>query len=181
MITLISYCLCMFTLLQIGESIPKKIAFIIFTFLEYGFFTLLIFQNLKSKRNRFVVILFSVAFVVFQVLYLTLMKHRRQLDSIPIGVETIFIFIFIFLFLSEQIKVDTEPIYSNYFFWIAIGLVVYLAGSLFIYLQANYKYWPFTWLVEIIKNVLIAVAVYMYSNKPHQRSKQVLPNLDFIV
>jgi hypothetical protein len=118
-------------------------------------------------------------------------KNKQNMDSIPIGIETILIFIFIFFFLYEQLKdVKDLPIYSNYFFWVAIGLFIYLGGAFFIYLMAANtltdteidKYWFFTYIVEAIKNLLFAVAVFVHSKNPNKtNSNQVVPNLDFML
>jgi hypothetical protein len=108
---------------------------------------------------------------------------------VPIGIETILVFIFIFFFLYEQLKeAKSTPIYDNYFFWVSIGLFIYLGGSFFIYLMANtinykelIKYWFFTYIVEIIKNLLFIFAILIRHKQPNKTTRQVLPNLDFIM
>lgn len=188
-ITIVCYCLTMFIFLNIQDFFPKKITNPIFTLLEYLFFSLLIFQNIKSKINKLIIIVVSFSFVVFLIVYFFSI-HRRKFDSVPIGVEAILIFIFVFLFFSEQVKTTTnQPIYSNYFFWIAVGFVVYLGGSFFVYILANTiprseldKYWSLTYVVEIIKNILMAASIIIYSNNPIKKSsKQRLPDLDFMI
>jgi len=169
-------------------KIPQTISFPIYTLIEYFFFTTLIFQQLKLKWQRTVVIILSVGFFIFQVLNY-LFATKKTLDSVPIGIETILIFIFIFFFLYEQLRdVKGVPIYDNYFFWISIGLFIYLGGSFFIYLLADsltpteiVKYWFFTYVVEIIKNSLFILAIFIYSKNPNKtNSNQTLPNLDFM-
>lgn len=137
---------------------------------------------------KLMVLILSVFFFFFQIIYF-FSDHKKRFDSIPIGIETILIFIFIFFFLYEQLKeVKNQPIYSHYFFWIAIGLFIYLGGSFFIYILANSitdeeinKYWFFTYVVEIIKNLLFAIAVLIYSRNPIKKNlKQALPDLDFM-
>jgi hypothetical protein len=132
----------------------------------------------------------SVCFFIFQVIYYFL-PHKQKIDSVSIGFETIFIFVFIFFFLYEEFKdVKGSPIYENYFFWISIGLFIYLGGSFFIYLYANtlddtelIKYWFFTYIVEIFKNLLFVSAIFVYSRNSNKinNSNQALPNLDFML
>ena len=132
----------------------------------------------------------SISFFIFQVVNY-FWVNKKNVDSIPIGFETILVFIFIFFFLYEQFKdVKDTPIYDNYFFWIVIGLFIYLGGSFFIYLLADSldpkdipKYWHFTYIVELIKNLLFAAAVFIYSKHPNKanNSNQALPNLDFML
>ena len=218
--TLVCYCLAIFVFLLMTEKVvtpneivfvPARIKFPVNTLLEYSFFAVLIYQQLKLRTSKTLVIILSIVFILFQVFYfighdkkiiealplflqdffgwLDIPSYRKSFDSIPIGVETIFIFIFIFFFLYEQFKdVKDSPIYSNYFFWIAIGLLIYLGGSLFIYLMASNlltneeidQYWFFTYIVETIKNILLTAAVIVYSQKPNKTSNQILPNLDFM-
>jgi hypothetical protein len=137
---------------------------------------------------KLIVIILSVSFFLFQVLYF-FADHKKKFDSIPIGIETILIFVFIFFFLYEQLKeAKNQTIYSHYFFWISIGLFIYLGGSFFIYILANsfnskdlIKYWFFTYVVELIKNLLFATALLIYSNNPIEKNfKQPLPDLDFM-
>ena len=189
--TLIYYCLSIFFYLQISDHISfGKVQYPLFTLLEYSFFAILVFQQLKLNWQKLILIVFSVSFFLFQIIYYFSPEKKRKLDSIPIGIETILIFIFIFFFLYEQLRDAKElPIYDNYFFWVAIGLFIYLGGSFFIYLMGNtlerqelIKYWFFTYIVETIKNLLLIVALFVYSKNPNKsNSKQVLPNLDFML
>src|SRR5262249_42266084 len=135
------------------------------------------------------IIILSVCFFLFQLVYY-FTPHRHKIDSVPIGFETILIFVFIFFFLYEEFK-DFKgiPIFENYFFCIAIGLFIYLCCAFFIYILANtmetselIKYWFFTYIVEIIKNLLFIAAVFVYSrNSNKTNSNQTLPNLDFML
>jgi hypothetical protein len=139
---------------------------------------------------KLTIILLSVTFFLFQIVYY-FTPHKHKIDSIPIGFETILVFIFIFFFLYEEFKdVKGIPIYENYFFWISIGLFIYLGGSFFIYLLANtledeelVKYWFFTYIVEIIKNLLLISAIFVYSKNSNKinDSNRTLPNLDFML
>lgn len=187
--TLVYYCVSIFLFLLLQDFIPKKIQPPLFTLLEFFFFATLIFQQLKLRRQKTLIVVLSACFFIFHIIYF-FYPHRRKFDSIPIGIETILIFVFIFFFLYEQLKdVKDLPIYSNYFFWISIGLFIYLGGSFFIYIMATtishqelIKYWDFTYVVEIIKNLLFAAAVFVCSKNPNKtNSKQAIPNLDFML
>ena len=189
--TLIYYCVSIFVFLFVTDKISfGKVQYPLYTLLEYSFFALLIFQQLKLRTTKRLLTILSVCFFVFQVVYYFL-PQRRKIDSIPIGFETILIFIFIFFFLYEQLKdVTDSPIYDNYFFWIAVGLFIYLGSSFFIYLTATTlhqkeidQYWFLTYITETIKNLLLTVAIYIYSRNPNKSSQtpQNLPNLDFML
>jgi hypothetical protein len=167
--------------------ISEKIKYSFYTLLEYSFFAILVFQQIKFRMFKLLLTILSVFFFLFQIMYF-FSDHKKKFDSIPIGIETILIFIFIFFFLYEQLKeAKNQPIYSHYFFWNAIGLFIYLGGSFYIYILSNsltdeeiHQYWFFTYIVEIIKNLLFATALLIYSKNPIKRNlKQALPNLDF--
>jgi hypothetical protein len=141
------------------------------------------------KGQKIIIIVLSVCFFIFHIIYFYVPK-KKGFDSISIGIEAILIFIFVFFFFYEQLKdAKTTPIYDNYFFWVSIGLFFYLGGSFFIYLSATAltnkemdKYWFFTYVVEIIKNLLFVLAILIYSKNPVKpKSNQALPNLDYML
>jgi hypothetical protein len=67
---------------------------------------------------------------------------------------------------------DTENlfIYSRFSFWIILGMMIYLAGSFFIYIFATQfyldektlaKYWIFTNIFSILKNIFFTIAIFI--------------------
>jgi hypothetical protein len=115
-----------------------------------------------------------------------LKKSRKPLDTIPIGLETIFILVFAFYFFYEQLKESVTPIYDQYFFWIAIGIIVYLCGSFFMYILGNdiprkqlEEYWFITWIFDTVKNLFFVMAAFVFLKQSRSVRKTVLPNLDF--
>jgi len=67
-------------------------------------------------------------------------------------------------------------IYNTYQFWVILGMVLYLAGSFFIYIFAShlrnydiYKYWFVTNIFSIIKSILFCIAIYVNA-KPSKES-----------
>ena len=115
-----------------------SIAWSSFTFLEYSAFIYFIYLNLSNNKVKKIIITASIVFYSFLILYYLLTPSIHQVDSIPIGVETIFVLSFSFYFLFEQMN-DTSTlfIYSRYQFWIVIGIMIYLAGSFFIFIFAS--------------------------------------------
>ncbi len=132
----------------------------------------------------------SILFLAFQIFYFFEAKLIR-LDSIPIAIETILIFIYIIYFFYEFSKKTTgEYIYYHYCFWISIGILLYLGGSFFFNILINNlnpqeveTFGKMTFIAEILKNILFALAIYFYSRFPvvkiKSRSFQI-PNLDMV-
>jgi hypothetical protein len=67
--------------------------------------------------------------------------------------------------------------------------MIYLGSSFFFYILAEHlpkkeldEYWPITFLFDIIKNILMAVAIFLYSRQPEGQklSKSPEPYLDMI-
>ncbi len=169
------------------DSFSKRLYYQSFTFFEYLFFTGVFWFAIKNVNIRKVIIIISIAFSIFQIVYFFTGKFKR-IDSLPIGIETILILIYIFYFFYEQIK---EPkgkhLSENYCFWFAIGILIYLSGSFFINILANVmekheiiKYWYLTYIADIIKNIFIAIGLFvMARHTPNpEKIKKSLPYLD---
>jgi hypothetical protein len=134
-------------------------------------------------------VLCYLLFVIFQTInFFYTVKNPIGIDTIPIGIETILVFIFIFYFLYEFfISTNTDYVYNHHCFWIAIGALVYLGTSFFIYILANNiskeihdNVWYITYISEIIKNILFSVAIVVYAkNNKLKSNKKNIPYLDF--
>ena len=187
------YGIVFFILLVLSNSIPnnsfqlQKLFSNLYTLLEYLFFSILILVEIKNIKTKKLILFLSVGFVVFQTIYF-LTYHQPKLDAVPIGVETILLFIFIFLFFYQFIK-SSEPefVYNHPCFWISVGILIYLGGTFFFNILANHisseqidKYWFLTYIADIIKNLLFALALFMYKRQPIINFKtEKIPDLDF--
>jgi hypothetical protein len=129
----------------------------------------------------------SILFIAFQFFhYFTI--RLDVIDSLPIGVETILLFTYIIFYFYEQFKQpNPDYIYRNETFWIAFAIMIYLGGSFFFNILANYinprmvlNYWFLTFIGDIVKNIIFLIALYAIKstnkNKPHQ--KKSIPHLD---
>jgi hypothetical protein len=161
-----------------------------YTLLEYLFFTYIIGNIIQNKKSRFALLLLSILFIVFQIIYYFKAKFKT-IDSVPIGIESILIFTYIIILFYEQFqRTRTQYIYSNPWFGIIIGIMVYLSCSFFFNIMASNidtkalsQYWFLTWIFETIKNTLFAISIIMYSRKPDKSSQQhssSVPYLDMI-
>lgn len=187
------YGLLCFSLLYVFEyHLPpsfQKYYYTFYTTFEYGVFAFIFFHNLEAKRFKKIVVFFSLAFLVFQVIYLFTAKKVR-LDSVPIGIETILVFIYIFFFFYEfSRKPSGNYIYNHYCFWIAVGILIYLGGSFFFYILFNHlnedeikTFGNLTYTAELIKNFLFTGALFVYHKNPQKSKKEpsTVPYLDMI-
>jgi hypothetical protein len=187
------YGILFFCFLNWYELIPKqsrKYSQAIFTFLEFAFFSFFFWRIIKNKLFKKAIIIISFLFILFQIFYVITFAQRR-LDSIPIGIETIFIFVYIFYFFYEFSRYSKEVfIYNHYAFWIAVGVMIYLGGSFFFYILINHldqaevdKFGYLTYIAEIIKNILFALSIIIYKKFPmniNQTNPKKIPKLDMI-
>jgi hypothetical protein len=130
-------------------------------------------MNSTRRWLKIIAIIFSVSSLVYYYYTYFILSLDPWLDSVPIGIETISIFIFAFFYFFEQLN-DTESlfVYSKPSFWAIIGVILYLAGSFFVYISANQidskdlgKYWIITNISSIMKNVLFCVTIYIQTNQ----------------
>lgn len=125
-------------------------------------------------------------FSLFIVSYNALVKVKG-IDSIPIGVEAILILIFSFYYLYEKMQ-DTATlfIFTQYSFWIVLGMMLYLSGSFFIYIYASQlpeaqigRYWIFTNIFGILKNIFFMLGIFLSAK--HTLKKKLPQSKNFYV
>jgi len=144
-------------------------------------FTLIFLYSIEKKEFKKIIVVLSIGFTIFQIIFI-FNSTRSHLDSVPVGIETILIFLYSFYFLYQEFKKENQLLVSNSMFWISIGIFFYLAGSFFFNILANHmsdaelaNYWFYTYLFDIVKNILITVGVLIYKQK---KGHVMLPYLD---
>lgn len=157
-----------------------------YTFLEYLFFTWVLWKEIRNRKLRYTMLILSVLFFTFQAFYF-FNSSIIHIDSIPVGVETILLFVYILFFFYQYFKeIDTRYIYNEPCFWFSFGILIYLGGSFFFNILAGHlseeemhKYWYVTYIAEVIKNILFTVAMIMYARQPKKTApEKSIPYLD---
>lgn len=154
----------------------RKAFYSFLTLFEYFAFTYFFFLNIRNSSIRKFTIVVSSCFLLFIIIYYFSAKFHR-IDSVSIGVETILILIFSGYFLYEQLNnPDNLFIYNDYRFWIVLAFMIYLSGSLFIYLFANQisqadlpQYWMFTDIFYTLKNIFFSIGILVFALQPKQK------------
>lgn len=165
-------------MLHLSHTYLKVFLYSSFTFIEYVFFAYILYLNIKKLAFHKVILITSLIFTIFLIIFY-FGTNLKKIDSIPIGVETIIIFLYSFYFLYEQMNnTETLFIYNKYSFWLILGMLMYLAGGFFIYIFANqleatelHKYWFFTNIFIIIKNILFVIAIFINSKQTTTQNK----------
>lgn len=189
-----AYGLLFFGLLKVYEYLPNRelriLYLSVYTFLEYSFFATFIALSIRNKKFRWVIFIFSLLFLCFQVIYYLTAEFKR-LDSIPIGIETILIFIYVAYYFYHFFKVRTDRyIYHEPSFWMVFGILIYLGCTFFFNILVNHidqkqfsNYWHFTYIPDILKNLLLSVYIILFiktMKKEPGNSNSKLPYLDMI-
>jgi hypothetical protein len=187
------YAIVCFLLLQMFEVLPlnsRKYYFAIYTTFEYASFAFLFWKNITNKEFKSVIIVLSILFLLFESTYI-FVASPKNLDSVPIGIETILILLFVFFFFYDFARKSGGVfIYHHHCFWLSVGILIYLGGSFFFYIlfyhltkeQIN-TFGNITYLAEIIKNLLFVAAIYIYIKNPVNKqtdTKESIPYLDMI-
>ncbi|MCG2614190.1 hypothetical protein LZZ85_07850 [Terrimonas sp. NA20] len=165
----------------------------LFTPFEYLVFTMIFFLTAGKRKRKFLIAI-SIIFIAFLITLFIVkpatIDSNLVLDTYGVGIETIIIFLYIFSFLYEQSKIDdSESIFSKYLFWISMGLLIYLGGSFFFNILVTEmslaefdNYYHYTYIAELIKNVLFLVALSKASDLSVKKKEAVtqiqMPYLD---
>ena len=189
------YGVIFFTLLHYYNLVPVSLQRqyqYLYTFLEYSFFAYFLWLFVRNHKVRRFIFIASITFFIFQIAQFLITRKTQKLDSVVIAVETIFIFLFIFLYLRQFFRENvTNNIYEFPSFWVVVGMMVYLGFGFFFNILVNYipqdqfdNFWHFTYIPEIIKNLLFGMVVLGYPSSTIENKKNKvaadIPNLDLI-
>jgi hypothetical protein len=156
----------------------KYFFYALYTVVEFFSFSYILRLEIKNPFFRKILLGSALFFLLFITVYYSLEKYRN-IDSVPIGIETILILVGCFYYLYEQMN-DTKNlfIYSKYQFWLISGIMIYLSGCFFIYIFGSQldneflvKYWFLTNIFFIIKNIFFCIAILLHVR--HQRNPVV--------
>ena len=159
----------------------------VFTILEYFSFITFLYLCISNKIVKKATLFFSVLYVGYLILnYIQSYKNTEDFDSIQASVESILIIILCIIYLYEQIdKPQDYFIYSSPNFWVILGFLSYMAGTLFLFITSNsisfperHKFWFINNICNIFKNILFSIAFiinyFNYKNPPIGRPYDTL-------
>lgn len=187
------YGVVFFVLLNYHYLVPKNLKVFYqasYTYLEYLTFAFILWHNISIKRLKNVIVLTSIAFLIFQIVY-SITQPLKKLDSVPIGIETILIFVFIAFFFYDNFQKSANTyVYNHYCFWLSVGILIYLGGSFFFYILINHlnedqinTFGTMTYVADVIKSILFCIALFIYSRYPVKninKKPESVPYLDMI-
>ena len=143
----------------------------LFTIIEFCSFGFFFYFNLKNNLLKKLIFFTIIAFVIFCLTNLFLQFSAYEaLDTIPVTFQALFIMTLCVIYFFEQIRNPKALfIYSTSEFWIVTGILVYLAGTFFIFIySANLTqaqldtYWSINYVFNTIKNILFGLGIYIH-------------------
>lgn len=160
-----------------GSIMVEYISLALFTLIEGISFTYIFYLIIQNKSFKRLMGILTILFTITVIINYSF-DRRHTLDSLPIGVATVLVLVYSFYYMYEQTNiVDDTFIYSRYHFWIVIGIMIYLSGSFFIYILANYvnrtildNFWFLTYAFYILKSIFFGIGIYRLT-KPGKTDK----------
>ena len=139
--------------------------FTIFEFAVFAYFFNLIINIPLAKR----VMSFTSIIVLTILIILFIRANKRNFDSFSASLESVIIIIYCLIFFFEQIsKPQTYFLYTLPYFWIVLGILIYMASTLFLFILAGNlsdeefrKYWIINSISNIISNIIFGIGFLM--------------------
>lgn len=173
------------------QSIQSEMFLILlsaFTIVEFSFFCYFIYVILPQESLKKVVPFIWLGFLLFAIIDYIFFSAGQEFDSFTSGIEAIIIILLCIYYLYRQLKgVYDLRIYSTFDFWIVISFLIYFCGTFFLYLmtssmKANVSFQKQYFIINIsfniLKNILLCVAMMMKLNDSVNQQKNVIPKLD---
>lgn len=137
---------------------------------EYIFFSSFFYIFIRNKKFKKLIITTTTLTSIFEVF----LFHSSKLNSdfwVTL-ITTILIVVYSFFFFYEQINSPQALlIYRSYTFWIAVGCIIYLSGTLFLFLYTSdikdkekNLLWFINIFFEIVKNIFFSIAFIVGKN-----------------
>ena len=150
------------------ESKEKNILNGIFTICEFAVFAYFFYLIIDIPFAKKIIPISSI--VILAVLITTFIRaDKKSFDSFSASLESVVVIIFCLIYFFGQIsKPQTYFIYTVPYFWIVLGILIYMSSTLFLFILAGslsqqelQKYWVITTISNIISNIIFGIGFLM--------------------
>ncbi len=143
------------------EQAPMVLSFS--AIIEFVFFSIVFFLIVRSKIVKRLIVIFCVAGVIAEVILLFM--RISNFDFWAALTTCVLCLTYSIVFFYEQVNApEALMIYQTYRFWIVLGCIVYLSGTLFVFMitsglkdKEHSAYWNLDIVFEIVKYVFFAI------------------------
>jgi hypothetical protein len=128
-----------------------------------------------------------MTFVLFAAIDFFYINKTEKFDSFASGIESIIIILLCIYYLFSQVKIPNNLLlYSTFNFWVIIAFLIYFSGTFFLYIMTENMwddksfrklYFVINISFNILKNILLCVAMYMKTNDSLKPTPSSLPDL----
>ena len=140
----------------------------LFTLLEFSLFAIFLISIIKRPLLKTIIKISIFLFTILSALTYFIFR-QEAFDSLNTTIESILIISFCIFFLFEELNnVEVVFIYQKANFWFVFGMLVYLAGNFFLFIQADEfskeirdGFWSINLFSNILKNCLFAIAFFL--------------------
>lgn len=150
--------------------------FATFTLVEFSFISYFFYKLFKvNPILRKIITLSWILFTAYGTTKIVFSHELETWDSLQIGIGSLLILLYSSYFLFSKIKSgQTLEIYTTFHFWVAVTFLIYFSGTFFLNIMTqamrkNPDYQLIYFVINngfnILKNVLLAVAMVMKVNK----------------
>lgn len=145
--------------------------FTIIEFLTFSYFFYNITSNNIFKKGIFVSVFIFIPLCIVN--YFLQKNSYTNIDTIPVTFQALLFMLLSVHYLFEQIKQPkTLFIYTTFEFWAVTGILIYLAGTFFIYLLSSnlsekefLKFWFINYVFNIQKNIFLIISFSFFKKK----------------
>jgi len=164
-------CVVTETTAQLSEYFFRvnSIVYNLFVVVQFGVLSFLYYQIIDINNFKKLLKIISIASICFIIIDVLFSSKSYQLADKAMIFSSIFfsvlslIHLFTLLKKIGSVNLKTQPL-----FWITISLLLYFASTQAIHLGLHYlpssdikKIWPITWIVILIRNLLITFGFYL--------------------
>jgi len=128
------------------------------------------------------------AFIILEIIDIIFINKGEAFDSFTSGIECIIILFLCIAYLFVQLRGSISlSIYSTFDFWVVITFLIYFSGTFFLYILAQSmgrdvsfqrQYFIINIAFNILKNILLCIAMTKKLNESVKPQKAVIPELD---
>jgi hypothetical protein len=158
----------------------------VFALCEFAFFSVLLYLCIKNKTFRKIIIAISAANLCFE-FYLLYTNKPNFVFWVALTTAVLIVIYSIFFFYEEINSTENLLIYQSYRFWMILGCIIYLSGTLFLFLltadNKDKQHSPFyiiNILFEIIKNVFFSISFIVARNNRQSEFSEGFDDTNFL-
>ena len=143
--------------------------FHIYTYIEFGFISLIYFHIAESRVWRRSIIMLASGFLIFSLINLLLFEGIMEFNSNQCYVECLIVFIYCIAFYAQLMR-KAENVYLERqpMFWFTSASLLYFSGTLILFLMYNHVseesfkyYWNVNSVLNLFRNFCYVMVLWL--------------------